>query len=329
MGQSLEILQPRHLHPAHLAGMQHFLVHGSTPGQSLIETTGLRKDGKEISIEIAFNEMTLHGQRWLVAFIRDTTERRRAEMELRETQEQFQIAREIQQRLFPGSAPQMPGFDLAGVSYPAEATGGDYFDYFPMFSPGLGIGIGDVSGHGIGPALLMAETRAYLRILARNRDDLGDILIRANRILAEDVGSERFVTLLLAKLIFEPRSLLYASAGHTTGYVLNAAGEIKAALKRTGIPLGIQPDTHYQVGPEIPLETGDLVLLITDGIEETLSPDNEFFGIDRILEVVRSNRQLSAREIVEALYQAGRKFTNSTPLGDDFTAVVLKVLPEA
>ena len=254
-------------------------------------------------------------------------ERKRAEEELRTNQEQFRVAREIQQRLFPKSAPQSEVFDIAGASYPAEATGGDYFDYLSMAGGCLGIVVADVTGHGVGPALLMAETRAYLRTLALNARDAGDILTRANRVLAEDVDFERFVTVILARLDPRSPSLNYASAGHPSGYVLDAAGQVKARLKRLGVPLGIQPDIDYAAGPVISLSAGDIVLLLTDGIEEAMSPENAFFGVDKILEVVRAHSGRTAGEIVEALYRAVRDFSQGLPQLDDLTVVVVKVKP--
>ena len=120
------------------------------------ETVGRRKDGVEIPIEVSFSEMSLNGERRFVGFIRDITMRKRAEREIRESQEQFRVAREIQQRLFPKSAPVLEGFDIAGATYPAEATGGDYFDYLPMLNDRWGIIVADVTGHGVGPALSAA-----------------------------------------------------------------------------------------------------------------------------------------------------------------------------
>src|SRR5687767_13437081 len=116
------------------------------------EATGRRKDGVEIPIEVSFSEMSLNGERRFVGFIRDITVRKRAEREIRESQEQFRVAREIQQRLFPKAAPVLNGFDIAGATYPAEATGGDYFDYLPMLHDRWGIIVADVTGHGVGPA---------------------------------------------------------------------------------------------------------------------------------------------------------------------------------
>src|SRR5204863_10180898 len=183
------------------------------------ETVGLKKDGTEFPVEAAFSNLQVEDKSWFVVFFRDITERKRAEKELRQNQEQFRVAREIQQHLFPKAAPALPGFDIAGASYPAEATGGDYFDYLPMLNEGLGVIAGDVTGHGVGPALLMAETRAYLRVLTGRREDVGEILTRANGVLAEDIGQERFITLFMARLDPRSRTLAYASPSHPTGFL--------------------------------------------------------------------------------------------------------------
>ena len=327
IGQQLSRLLPEHLRSGPLAALTRQMNAGTSMLQLRgVETVGLRKDGAELPIEVSFSELILDGDRRLVGFIRDITQRKRAERELRENQEQFRVAREIQQRLFPKSAPACPGFDIAGSSYPAEATGGDYFDYLPMLNDRLGIMVGNVTGHGVGPALLMAETRAYLRVLAGRREDPGEILTRANGILAEDVGSERFITLFFGRLDPKNRSLAYASAGHPAGYVLDARGELSATLKRTGIPLGMKPDTVYVTTSELALAPGSLVLLLTDGLEETSGPDGSLFGLDRILEVVRKHQARSAREIVQTLYEEVRNFAGQSTQTDDITSIVVKCL---
>lgn len=326
VGQSLTRLQPEYLRALHREGIQRYLRTGQKRlNWRATETTGLRKDGTEIPIEVAFSDMEWGGKRWFVGFVRDVTERKRAEEVLHENQEQFRIAREIQQHLFPKAAPELEGFEIAGASYPADATGGDYFDYLPRQNQHVGVVVGDVTGHGVGPALLMAETRAYLRILSKNHEDAGEILTRANTVLAEDVGIERFVTVLLAQLDGPNRRLTYANAGHPPGYILNSEGDIKVRLTRTGVPLGIRSDATYKTSESIPLVSGDLVLLFTDGFEEAISPDDIPFGIERTLQVVRENRSRPAPKIVQALYDSVRAFSRSVPQSDDLTAIVIRV----
>ena len=327
VGQNYRLLQPDRSDPHNPSGFDLFMQGGAKPAQwRAVEAAGRRKDGAEIPIEVSFSDMDLDGDRRLVAFIRDVTQRKRAERQLSHNKEQFAVAREIQQRLFPKTAPECPGFDIAGTSYPAEETGGDYFDYLPMLNDCLGVVVADVSGHGVGPAMLMAETRAYLRLLATRRESLGEILTRANSMLAPDMGGERFITMFLARLNLKTREMDYASAGHPASYVLDSSGKVKATLRRTGIPLGMRPDTEYNSAPPISLSPGDLVLLLTDGIEEAPGPDDSLLGIERILDVVRQHREKPARHIVEALYAETRHLSRHAPQDDDITAIVIKAL---
>jgi CheY-like chemotaxis protein len=164
-------------------------------------------------------------------------ERREHEQRLADERQQWEaerllqklrLAREVQQRLFPAAPARVPGYDIYGASYPAETTGGDYFDYIPIREGCLGIVVGDVCGHGFGPAMLMAATRAYLRALALTRCGVAEVLGLVNRALAADVAEGHFVTLLLARLDPAARSLTYSSAGHQRGYVLAASGDVTA-----------------------------------------------------------------------------------------------------
>jgi PAS domain S-box-containing protein len=327
MGCSVTQLQPERLRDGSQGFHRYFKDVGERPECRVEEMIGLRQDGTEILIEAAFSDMELHGAQQLVAFLRDITQRRKTEQALHESQEQFRVAREIQQRLFPKAAPHVPGFDIAGMSYPAEATGGDYFDFIPMLGGRIGVVVGDVTGHGIGPAMLMAETRAYLRIVARNREHLSEILPRVNRMLAEDVDFERFVTVLMVSLDPENRTFVYANAGHPAGLVLDAQGAVKSRLKRTAVPLGLKPDTDYRASDEVRLSPGDILVLLTDGVEEALSAAEEFFGTERTIQVVQANRNRSAAEIVSALYNAVCDFAHKAPQLDDVTVVIAKVQP--
>lgn len=294
------------------------------------EFAGRHKDGQEVTVEIGFRQLSFKGQDWCVAFIRDLTARRRAEHALRLKEEEFRVARDIQQRLFPKSAPVLPGYDIAGASFPADEAGGDYFDYLPMLNDGLGIVVGDVSGHGMGPALIMAETRAYLRIVALNRQYPSEALSRANRVLAEDLGeADRFVTVFFARLDPASRTLVFSNAGHPAGYLLGADGSLKQRLARNGRALGMMPDTTYTDGPAMVLAPGDLLLLLTDGVEEAVGSDDHAFGDQRVLELVRAHRQEPAQAIVNALYAATKSFVGPGRQADDVTVVVVKVLPDS
>jgi PAS domain S-box-containing protein len=326
VGRDVYILQPQDAHWSNRGGLKRYLKMAA-PGRNWQprETVGVKKDGTQFPVEVAFSNMEVEHQSWFVVFIRDLTERKRTEAELKESLEQFRVAREIQQHLFPKVAPSLEGIDLAGRSFPADATGGDYFDFLQMKGDCLGIVVGDVTGHGVGPALLMAETRAYLRILARTNSDAGVILTKANKVLAEDVGYERYVTLFLARLHAPSRKVAYVNAGHIPGYIFGSTGEVLSVLKRTGVPLGLRPDSVYQESSEIELAPGQMLLMLTDGFEEAVGPDEEMLGTERVLECVRKNRDLPAAQIVEGLYRAFKEHTGSAPQTDDLTVIVLKV----
>lgn len=298
----------------------------SAQHRPMIELAGRNRAGHEVVMEIAFSDLELPGRTWFVAFIRDVTDRRRAERALQQKESEALAAREIQQRLFPKSAPQLPGLDLAGASFPAAETGGDYFDFLNMPGGALGIVVADVSGHGMGPALIMAEARAYARIAAMNRSSPGEVLARANRALAEDLEeSDRFVTMLLVRLEPATRRLVYANAGHPAGFVLDGSGAVKAELGHRSAPLGMLPETPFTDAPPIELVPDDLVLLLTDGVEEATDPEGRQFGIERVLATVRSLRDRPAAQVVRALHATVRNFSRGSTQQDDLTVVVIKV----
>ncbi len=164
------------------------------------------------------------------------------------------------------------GIDAGGASYPAEAIGGDYYDFIALLDGSLGVAIGDVSGHGVGPALFMAEARALLRAFAETEGDVSEIMRLVNRVLVANVDEDRFITLLLAKLDPRTRTLVYVSAGHQPGFLLSSDGVVKQPLTSTGYPLGILSDATFPASAPIALEPGDIVMLVTDGIVEARAP---------------------------------------------------------
>jgi sigma-B regulation protein RsbU (phosphoserine phosphatase) len=255
-----------------------------------------------------------------VSVIKDMTERR----QLQEQEIEMEFAAKIQRELFPATPPSLPGYDLAGAAFPAQATSGDYFDFIRISDDALAIVVADVTGHGVGPALVMAEVRAYLRSLFHAADDLVLIMRTVNRFLAADLDDNLFVTMILAKL--EPASgrCTYVNSAHPCGYVVDRSGEVAAELKSVCLPLGLFPDLPQCAENEFVLGEGDVIALVTDGVLESESPDGEEFGSARLLEVLREHRLDPAREIVERVYAAIRDFSQNGKQMDDVTVVICK-----
>ncbi len=291
----------------------------------VIQLNALRKDGSEFPVEMAVSCFQVDGQWWATAIIRDITDRKRAERQLHERKVQLLAAQRIQRHLLPSGDPEVQGFDIAGATYPAEFAAGDHFDYLTMPGDGVGVVVSDVSGHGFAPALLVASIQTLLQKLAETNNDVGDILTEANAFLAGETEDDRFVTAFLGRIDPVSRSFSYASAGHPTGYVIGADGEIRANLESTAFPLAVLPDTVIPKATSVVLESGDTVILLSDGVLECRSPEEQPFGSRRAIDLVRDHRDRSAREIIDRLYRGVCEFVGSESLWDDVTAIVVKV----
>jgi sigma-B regulation protein RsbU (phosphoserine phosphatase) len=249
--------------------------------------------------------------------------------ELRKQQEQefyLQIAHEVQQRL-NSTVGTLLGFDIAGTVCSATLTGGDYFDFIAQPDGCLCVAIGDVSGHGFGAALVMAETRAYVRSYAILESDMGAILTRVNSALAADLAEEQYVTLLLARIDPRNRSVEYCSAGHTPCYLLRPSGEIGHVMESMGPPSGLFAGTQFCSSPAIPLDYGETLVLLTDGVTEATNSDEAQFGAERALEFIKCHPQNSAAELVRGIHETVCAFTGGGPPCDDITSVICKVSP--
>jgi PAS domain S-box-containing protein len=254
-----------------------------------------------------------------VSVLKDMTEfRKREEHEI-----QLRLAREVQQRFYAGAATSIPGFDVAIATYPAVATGGDYLDLFSLPDGRVCIGIGDVSGHGLDSALVMALTRAYVRSFAQVEPDVATILSRVNRMLCADLEENRFVTLLLARLNGATGDMSYASAGHIPGFVLNGTGIVERVLESSGPPLGLFEDARY-VTSAVTLAPQQLMILLTDGVTESTASDAQF-GSEGVVEYVRAHAEDSAGDLAVGIFRAARNFAGETPQQDDITEVIVRV----
>jgi len=242
----------------------------------------------------------------------------------------LELAMEIQQHLLPQESPELAGFEIAGRSLYCDETGGDYYDFIDLvdLGPGkLGIAVGDVTGHGIGAALLMASARAVLRSQApRHGAELGELFGDLNRHLVRDTGEDRFMTLFYGVLDAASGSLCWTSGGYDPPlWLRRATGEIEE-LPNAGIPLGILDEAAYRRDGPVTLEAGDVLLIGTDGIWEAQDPRGGMFGKHRLRSVLQACADDSAEDIHDAVVQAVRDFRGPEPQADDITLVVIKAL---
>jgi len=238
------------------------------------------------------------------------------------------LAMEIQQKLLPEEPPKIPGLDVAGHSTYCDETGGDYFDFIELTksdSNELIVVLGDVMGHGVAAALLMATARGILRSRAGEEDSLGNWLTHINRLLVADTGGERFMTMAL--LVCDPvrGRVRLASAGHDQPLMYDPVDDRFIELPDdAGLPLGLVEDEVYRDAKfDIP-HPGAILLVGTDGLWESANASGEAFGKDRICEVIRSHANTSADGISTAIRQALATFQGDAKQDDDVTFVLVK-----
>ena len=256
-----------------------------------------------------------------VSVAKDLTEVRAAV----ERDGKLRLARSVQQRMYPTSPPVTCGFDVAGTAIPADETGGDYYDYLRLPGDGLALAVADVSGHGFDAALHMVQARTMLRAIIPAESDPGAVLSRMNGLLVDELDDNRFITMVLACLHPRSGTLRYASAGHTTGYLIGSSGRLKAELCSTGVPLGLVEGARFESVAVPGLEQGDIVALLTDGIVESVD-DGAYFGPEGALASLRRHRHDSAAAIVGHVCREAQAFARG-PQTDDMTVVVCKVGP--
>jgi PAS domain S-box-containing protein len=256
---------------------------------------------------------------YFVSVSQDVTEVRKKQ----EQEFQLQLAHDVQQHFY-AIPPVVPGFDIGASAHPADATGGDYFDFISMTDGSLVIVVADAKGHGFSSALVVALTRAYVRCFAAMQLELDEILVRVNQMLLRDLKHGDFVTLFLARLNASYRTLSYASAGHVPGLVFCSSGEVKRTLDSTGPPLGLFSASKFSLQSAIPLESGEIAVFLTDGVAESSTPDGHQFGPRRVFDQIRALSHNSASGIADGIYHATRAFAQGDVQDDDITSVVIK-----
>jgi phosphoserine phosphatase RsbU/P len=244
-------------------------------------------------------------------------EYKRREQMTREAEE----ARAIQQALLPRSSPFIPGFCVTGLSIPAGAVGGDWYDFIPLSDRRWGLVLADVSGKGTAAALLMSATRAMLRSLAYSGSGPAEVLTRLNNLLVDDFPSGRFVTMVYAELDPASRTLRLANAGHLPPLLVEPSGHRWIATE-DGLPLGVATSKFSET--EIKLGEHSRVAFYSDGITEASFDSGEEYGAERLLAHLQSPDASP-----ETLLADVKKFVNGTGLRDDATVIMVGTRPES
>ncbi|HEY0404329.1 MAG TPA: SpoIIE family protein phosphatase [Pyrinomonadaceae bacterium] len=235
---------------------------------------------------------------------------------------ELQLASEIQQRFQPTAPPHVAGYELQGISFPCYEIGGDYYDFIERADGRMIIALGDVSGKGTAAALLMSSLHAAVHAQASSQSSLGETISAVNKYLAENIPSNRFVTLFYAELDPLTGALSFINAGHNPPLIVHAAGTVEN-LSSGGLPLGIMTNSAYREG-RTQLQPGDVLVIYSDGVSEAVNPQGEEFGAPRLHSVVGLNIERSAAGIRDRIESALTKFSQGTPAADDITLVIVK-----
>jgi sigma-B regulation protein RsbU (phosphoserine phosphatase) len=244
-------------------------------------------------------------------------------MQQRAFRDELAIARRIQKTFLPNADPAIVGYDIAGINIPSEAVGGDYYDFIDIVDNQYGIAIGDVSGKGIGAALIMATFRASLKAEIRNNFAIRTILSKVNSLLYESIQRENYVTAVYGVLDIKNRVFTFSNAGHPPPLLFKAGGEVHE-LSQGGYALGMFANSIYEEG-SIYLGPKDILLFYTDGVTEAQNAEGSEFDLTRLHQVVKQSRDDSAKTILDNIVNAVVKFKSPDRQLDDLTMILLKL----
>lgn len=240
------------------------------------------------------------------------------------------LAMEVQQNLLPQAMPEVNGLDIAAQSLYCDETGGDFYDFLKIGSGNshqIGITVGDVSGHGISSALLMASVRAFLKSRVTHPGSVAEIITDVNRLLTGDIGdSGQFLTLFYATVDAEDKALRWVRAGHDPAIYYDPVADSFEELKGEGMAIGLESSFEYRENLLAGLAKGQILLIGTDGLWETQNVRGEMFGKDRLKAIIRRESLTSSEEILHNIGTALKEFRGERKQEDDITLLVMKII---
>lgn len=252
----------------------------------------------------------------------------KAMLEQEKHNQEIEDAHKVQTMLLPKGMPESEHFEFSAKYTLANRVGGDYYDFIPLSDDRLAVVIGDVSGHDIASALVMAMGRNLIRTLFEHYERPSEVLAKTSSVLRRDTHAARYITLFLA--IVDPRSMTmtYSNAGHNYPLFLTEGAQSFTNLEAGGFPLGLVDDFNY-MEETIELKPGDLMILYTDGLIEAQAPDGEMYALPRLEQSILATRNEPCQAIADQIYHQITNFVGSSRLQDDLTFVTMRVRPEA
>jgi phosphoserine phosphatase RsbU/P len=243
-------------------------------------------------------------------------------LEKRRMEEELKVASEIQMRLQPVAPPDLKGWNMAAVSFPCREIGGDYYDYIPRRDGKLVLAVGDVSGKGTGAALLMSSVHAAVRAQSQTKSSISEVMAQTNSYIYENSPSSKYLTLFYSVLDPLTGELAYSNGGHNTPLLMRPSGEM-VKLDVGGLPVGLMPDICYDED-RVQFREGDVLVIYSDGITESVNLEDEEFGETRLIEVVKNNLHRSASGIRDRIEEAVSRFVGKAAAVDDMTVMIIK-----
>ena len=246
-------------------------------------------------------------------------------MELRRS---LATAMEVQQSLLPQGLPEIRGLDIAGTSNYCDQTGGDYYDFLELSGLSdrtVAMVIGDVVGHGIAAAMLMTTARGILRSRCSDPGTTGDLMTHLNDLLVDVTQGTRFMTMLMATLNTESREFRWASAGHDPPFIYDPNTKQFIELDGGGLPLGVVGNQNYEEYVVSSLPQGAVLVLVTDGVFEARSEDDEMYGKERVMHLIAEHYEDSAHDLAARLERDLTTFQGESSQEDDITYVIAKL----
>ena len=274
------------------------------------------------ALAASFNQMT----RYVRQLIKERVKKERLEREI-------EIAREVQERLFPNGAPSMKHLEIAGACLPARVVSGDYYDFLPFGDDDIGLAVGDISGKGISAALLMASLQAALHSNVTHLHDADDaagernvagIVERLNRQISNYTGTNRFATFFYSHYDGSSRTMFYCNAGHNPP--LHFHGDECRRLNTGGTVVGIFSTAVYEQ-EALRLAPGDLIVAYTDGLTECMDENGEEFGEERLIQMIRENRELPVEDIKKKILAGVLAWKSTEEQADDITLILARQTP--